>query len=412
MGWVIGTVVMVATVGAVLLLTFAVQRQRQADSDIRQRLESVLTLRRTQALIVDAETGQRGFLLTSNPSFLEPYERARSALPGELRRLAASDIGQQSVQLRALINDKMTELAATIVMTRAGHKDAAIAQVEAGAGRRYMDAIRADCSQRIREERAKIDSSIARSEQFTSKTYVALSFLVFCAAVLLWMALSTLQRTRQLELEAVRLREVAAAEHRTALIARELNHRVKNLFSIVLAIIQLASRGATTPKEAVGRIRERIQALARAHEVSLGTDPMGRFDLETLLRTILAPYASGTAAIEFDGPTVRLPVMRVTPIGLIIHELATNALKYGAWSSDGGKLSITWLVRDDEKHADTRLLRLNWTEHRREPLGEDGTKGFGSRLIDAAIAQLDGTIVRERGEHELNITIEAPIVPS
>ena len=411
MAWVIGTVVLFATVTAVLLLTFAVQRQHQADGDIRQKLESVLTLRRTQALIVDAETGQRGFLLTSDPSFLEPYEQAQRALPGELRQLAASDIGQQSIPLQTLIKYKMRELDATLAMIRAGRREAALSLVEAGTGRKYMDAIRADCSQRIREERARIVASIERSEQFTSRIYAALSLLIFCAAVLLWLVTSMFLQTRQLEVETVRLREVAAAERRTALIARELNHRVKNLFSIVLAIIQLASRGTSTPKEAVGRIRERIQALARAHEVSLGSDPMGRFDLETLLRTILAPYASGNSTIEIGGPQVLLPVMRVTPIGLIVHELATNALKYGAWSVDGGRLSISWLVRDDEEGADVHVLQLDWNEYCREPVGPDGTKGFGSRLIDAAIAQLDGRIVRERGEHGLNITIEAPIVP-
>jgi two-component sensor histidine kinase len=142
---------------------------------------------------------------------------------------------------------------------------------------------------------------------------------------------------------------------------------------------------------------------------------MDGFDLETMLRTLLAPYSDDPSDLDLSGPEIRLPAMRVTPIGLIIHELATNAIKYGAWSADGGKIAVRWEVDDRREHNGTSvgpLLRLHWDERRIERLdGADGPAGFGSKLINAAVAQLDGTINRERKDHGISIVIDAPIIP-
>lgn len=85
--WAIGIVVLIAIAGSSLLLASALRTQRAAGNEVRQRFEYVLALRRAQGLIVDAETGQRGFLLTSQQAYLEPYYRARDQLPEELRQL-------------------------------------------------------------------------------------------------------------------------------------------------------------------------------------------------------------------------------------------------------------------------------------------------------------------------------------
>lgn len=412
----IAALVVVAIAASTFLLTSALRTQHETGVEIRQRFENVLALRRTQALLVYAETAQRGYLLTSQPSFLEPYDVARAELPGEFRKLA-TDIPVPTAELQRLTRAKMNEMALTLDLARSGRRDEAQDAVASGRGKDYMDAIRAEVSRRIAEQQKLLNASIDRSEHFTNRTYWALAALVLSAVALLCAGLVMAFRTQHLEAEAMRLRDVEQAQRRTALIARELNHRVKNLFSIVLAIVHLASRGSTTPKEAVDRVRERVQALARAHEISLGSDPMEGFDLETMLRTLLAPYASGPGDLELSGPEIRLPAMRVTPIGLIVHELATNAMKYGAWSSDGGKIAVRWEVGDPPAHngasVASQLLRLRWDERRSEPLdGADGPSGFGSKLINAAVAQLDGTIDRERKDHGLSIVIDAPIIPS
>lgn len=415
MPWAIGAVLVATTAGSILLMAGALRIQRETDTEVRQHFENVLTLRRTQALLVDAETGQRGYLLTSNRSFLDPYLRASGEVPDKLRELVRTNVVPAGNPLERSSVAKLRELALTLRLADEGHKDTALALVAAGTGKGYMDAIRAETTKLVDIQQQELNSAIGRSERTARDTYAALAMLVFCAVVLLGLGLLTTLRMQRAEAESIRLREVEQAELRTRLIARELNHRVKNLFSIVLAIVQLAGRGSTTPKEAISRIRERVQALARAHEVSLGANPMTGFDLEAMLRTLLAPYSSPAAELELSGPPIQLPPMRVTPIGLIIHELATNAVKYGAWSADGGTVAVHWSVLAGRPHNGTPaadILRICWGEKGRQRPHVDGGIGFGSRLINAAVAQLDGSVSRERGDHGLSIIIDAPIISS
>jgi two-component sensor histidine kinase len=410
--WVIGAIVVVTTIGSFLLLASAFNKQSQTDLFIRQHFGNVLVLRQAEALMVDAETGQRGFLLTSQPSFLDPYNRARSQLPSKLNELVNAGVDARGDALENLRAAKLGELALTLQLAQHGRKDAAVALVAAGKGKRLMDALRVETARRERHQQALIDGAIVRSERYAKASYGALAVLIVSGIALLWLGLSMAARAQTLEAETVRLREVEQAQRQTALVARELNHRVKNLFSIVLAIVQLASRGSSSPKEVVSRVRERIQALARAHEVSLGHNPMSDFDLETMLRTLLAPYSS-PARLELGGPPIHLPVMRVTPIGLLIHELATNAVKYGAWSGGDGKVTVDWSIVEADQYNGTPaspLLRLRWDETRADPLQTEGEMGFGSKLINSAVAQLDGSIVKERSDNGVSIVIDAPIV--
>jgi two-component sensor histidine kinase len=412
--WIVAALVAVAIGASFALLASALRMQRQTSSEIRRHFENVVTLRHAQSLLVDAETGQRGFLLTSNASFLDPYNRAQAQLPSELHHLGNIGIDGPGARLQQIANAKLEELDLTVRLARNGQKPVALARVAEGTGRRLMDAYREETRRLVGEQQRQLDAALQRSEAYTVRTYLALALLLLSAGIVLLLGGTLLLRMRRLEAEGIRLREVEQAERRTALIARELNHRVKNLFSVVLAIVQLASRGSATPKEAVTRIRERIEALARAHEISLGANPMEGFDLQAMLRTILAPYVSSTAELEMSGPALCLPIMRLTPLGLIVHELATNAMKYGAWSKDGGKIALRWSIADEPStggQSAVKRLHLQWDEVGTEALLADGAPGFGSRLINAAVAQLDGSVTRERRDHGLSIVIDAPIIP-
>ena len=413
--WGLACIAALAIAAGALLLASALRTQHRTNEEIRQHFETVLDLRGAQASLVDAETGQRGFLLTSDPGYLMPYERARAELPARLNRLVQMQASTPGDRLQSLAAAKMAELAGTVRLVRSGERDAALARVATGKGKGYMDAIRTEVSWRIDRQQRQLETEIRRAESFTTRIYLALGLVLVACLVLVWFVVTMVWRTGRLEAETQRLREVEAAERRTALVARELNHRVKNLFSIVLAIVQLAGRGTATPKEAITRIRERVQALARAHEVSLGDDPMAGFDLEAMLSAILTPYALDGAALELSGPPVKLPPMRVTPLGLIVYELATNAVKYGAWTGDGGTVAVRWSVANgmvEHENGGLRRLRLSWIESRRTPLAADAGSGFGSRMIDAAVAQLNGSLVKQREDHGLTITIEAPIIPA
>jgi two-component sensor histidine kinase len=410
--WAAVLVVAVIVTASIALLTSALRTQRAAGEETRRHFENVLTLRRTRSLLVDAETGQRGFLLTADPRFLEPYRLARADLPAVLSLLYSAGIAAPGDRLDSLSQAKLRELAETIALVRAGRRDAAITRVASGPGKSYMDELRAETGRRIGLQTAQLDAAIRRSEEYTVRIYRALALLVVVALFVLWLGLRMMLRTQRLEAEAVRLHEVEEAQRQTALIARELNHRVKNLFSVVLAIVQLASRGAASPRETVDRIRDRVQALANAHELSLGNDPMGGFDFETMVRAILAAYVSETCELELSGPPLRLPAMRATPLGLILFELATNAMKYGAWSTGCGKVAVRWSIENGQHRNGAHMLHFQWVETRSEPLLADGAEGFGSRLINSAVAQLGGSIVRERRSHGHTILIDAPIAPA
>jgi PAS domain S-box-containing protein len=162
--------------------------------------------------------------------------------------------------------------------------------------------------------------------------------------------------------------ERKVAQERQGLFVRELHHRIKNLFAVTGGMIALSARSATTPKEYASNIRGRLNALAVAHDLILPSfrggagmladaDPTG---LEVLLRRILSPYVeapshSSGARLILYGPSVPLGARAVTTFALILHELATNAAKYGALSVEEGNLRITWECVDNH-------LILKWEE--------------------------------------------------
>lgn len=412
MSWVTAfAIALVLAAGAAALIA-ALNAQRRSGEEITTRFENVLVLRRVLRLAVDAETGQRGYLLTGDRTFLAPYEGASRELPQVLSRLDTAGYGTTSGELRGLIAAKMDEMALTLRLADSGRRDEALRVVREGRGKRYLDGIRARLEALTAREQGLIATAIATSERDSIRTYILLAILAAFVVALGAFGASLLLRTQRLEVEADRLRAVEAAEQETRLIARELNHRVKNLFAVVLAIVQLAGRGATGASDAITRIRERVQALANAHEVSLGRGVEQRFELEALIRATLAPYARGASDLVIDGPPLELPVMRVTPLGMIIHELATNAVKHGAWACAGGTVRVSWSVADDPggNDASLKLLRLCWEETCPSSLAVENRSGFGSRLIAAAVSQLGGRLDRERRDHGLLCTLDAPIV--
>jgi two-component sensor histidine kinase/CHASE3 domain sensor protein len=408
--WTILAVVLVAIVAASLLLGSSLRSQRATAADITRSFEDTLTLRRTLRLLVDAETGQRGFLLTGKPGFLEPYERARRLIPSQLDRLVERRLVAADGPLMSRSERKLAELSRTVALAQSGRRSQALAIVASEDGKHDMDAIRTEVSTLTRLEQAHIERALQQSEDVTRQTYVGLAVLAAAGVAILWLGVAMLLRAGRLESETARLHEVEQAERRSSLIAKELNHRVKNLFAVILALVQLASRGATTPKEAVHRISERLQALARAHEIALGTNPMDWFDLEALLAAILAPYASGGGELEMSGPAVEIAPSQITPISLIVHELATNALKYGAWSDAGGAVLLTWSRLAPDTDSEQPLLRLAWEERADSPVSKDGAAGFGSRMIKASVAQLDGRFARKRTGRGLSFTIDVPVI--
>jgi two-component sensor histidine kinase len=181
--------------------------------------------------------------------------------------------------------------------------------------------------------------------------------------------------------------EQRLAESRQALLMREVDHRAKNVLAMVQSIVRL-SRTAD-PARFADAIEGRIAALARAHDL-LAVDQWTTGGLRELLDGELAPYFIADRVV-LDGPTVVLRAEAVQPLAMAVHELTTNAAKYGVLSGPVGRVDLNWAITSDLGQG---TLRLIWKEVGGPPLaGPPPRRGFGSRLMDEIVrSQLGGTI--------------------
>lgn len=163
-------------------------------------------------------------------------------------------------------------------------------------------------------------------------------------------------------------------------LTRELNHRVKNTLANVLSIVSLTRRRATDLDEFAEGIDGRIRALSATHDL-LTQSEWGATPIRAVIEAELAPYVRNSdASLELAGPHVELAPNDALSLGLAVHELATNAAKYGSLSVPEGKVRITWSLVDDT------LANLHWVESGGPPVPEDRRRGFGSELIEKIVA--------------------------
>jgi PAS domain S-box-containing protein len=171
------------------------------------------------------------------------------------------------------------------------------------------------------------------------------------------------------------------AELKQALLAREVDHRARNALAVVQAIVRLG-RAKTTEEYIVG-VEGRVRALARSHELLSQSRWQGA-DIKRLIDEEFAPYQSGDGCRAIlDGPAIILPPDKAQSVALIIHELATNAAKYGALSGGAGRVDLTWALR-------AGVLTLRWIEAGGPPVSVPTTKGFGTKIIEASLNKSRG----------------------
>ena len=171
------------------------------------------------------------------------------------------------------------------------------------------------------------------------------------------------------------------AEEERDLLTHELSHRVKNTLAVVQALAMQTGRGVADVGEFLERFVGRIQALGRAHGVLLegGWQPT---DLDRLAREVLAPFlAERVDGVAVTGDATRLDPKQSLGLALVLHELATNAAKYGALSVPEGRLDLRWHV---EPGPDGRELHLDWREGGGPAVEPPETAGFGTRMIERA----------------------------
>jgi two-component sensor histidine kinase len=246
-------------------------------------------------------------------------------------------------------------------------------------------------------QRQSRDAAFDNANRAASRVVPLLLAMWLVLLALLWTGYHGERARARAEIAAAQTDQLRDLNARNELLARELAHRVRNLFGVVLSLIGLSARKPGTTAEVIGDITQRVHALSRAHNVATG-DVSGDVELTALLKSLCQPYQTDDKAltITLHGPAEVVPAYMVSPFALVFHELATNAAKYGALSVPGGRVRVAWNERDDDQP-----LRIEWRElggpapqstkdHADQPGG-----GFGQRMTEAAMRQIGGKLTRE-----------------
>jgi two-component sensor histidine kinase len=171
------------------------------------------------------------------------------------------------------------------------------------------------------------------------------------------------------------------AEDRQTMLVAELNHRVKNILAIVNSIAGQTVRASSSLGSFSTAFSGRIKALAVAHDVLTRTRWIG-IGLNELLSALLEPHqGTDEARVILQGPPVLLPAQAVMPLSMAMHELATNASKYGALSVPQGTVTIDWVLRDDGAPR----VEVTWIEQDGPRVEPERASGFGTKLIDRVV---------------------------
>jgi two-component sensor histidine kinase len=200
------------------------------------------------------------------------------------------------------------------------------------------------------------------------------------------------------------------AQERQRLLAREADHRVKNIFANVHSMINLSARSAKSPKDMAQALRGRLDALLRAKDLVrpgiMGTEHESeQTTMDALVRTVLQPYENGSPdRIVLNGPDVPVGAKAVTGLALVLHESATNAVKYGALSRPDGSIHVTWDASGD-------ALRLDWDEIGGPEINlRPQARGFGSILAERSVTgDLGGRIEHDWRRNGLRLKLSIPL---
>jgi PAS domain S-box-containing protein len=210
------------------------------------------------------------------------------------------------------------------------------------------------------------------------------------------------------------LADAGRAHDGQTMLFREMGHRIRNLFALASSVVALSARFAKTPQDMADTVRDRLDALARAHDLTLpnfvdtADQTEARTTLHALLRTIVSPYDDAGhqdgERVSIYGPDVPVSSDAVASLALLLHEFATNAAKFGALSSPTGHVEVTCEIAGDE-------LRVAWQERGGPTLvGPAQREGFGTLLGHATVRrQLGGSIARDWNSTGLTIRLVVPL---
>lgn len=199
--------------------------------------------------------------------------------------------------------------------------------------------------------------------------------------------------------------DVTERQHHNAemeFIVSETRHRMKNLFAVVRSIALQTDVKDCTAADYRETLLGRLETTFRAQEIAATSDTA---DLETLLRQVVSEPGAGR--LHCNGPVVLLASSKVLPISMIFHELMTNAVKYGAYSTAEGSVNVSWSLEPGEKGR--TYLTCEWREENGPPVSPPDRKGYGTELIKGTSVQLGGRVELRYDPGGLTAIIRIPV---
>jgi PAS domain S-box-containing protein len=202
--------------------------------------------------------------------------------------------------------------------------------------------------------------------------------------------------------------ELRYSQEQQDLLLREMNHRVKNLFTVVSSVVRLSARSAMSASELVQLVDERLISLSRAHDLTMPRIKGGQITvqfapLSELAEISLAPYQKQSVAaqrITVSGPDIQCGPVAATALALLFHEFATNSVKYGALSVEAGRVTLEWVFGE--------TFRIYWKETGGPMIaGKPDTVGFGNVMVQASVKTLAGQIEHDWAFEGLSIIVDA-----
>ena len=205
----------------------------------------------------------------------------------------------------------------------------------------------------------------------------------------------------------VDITERKRAEAEQAMLMREVHHRVRNTLAIAQAIVGSTAKSSDTIEGFKDALIGRISALARTH-LLMSDATRTAVDFEVMLKNELEPFADGSGMrVAMSGPPVEVSSRTAVPLGMALHEMTTNAAKYGALSTWGGKLEVTWRVITEAKN---RHLEFDWIESGGPALTPPDRKGFGAQLLEIVLPrQIAATTNVDYRPDGLHVRVKLPL---
>lgn len=394
--------------GTVLLIFQTIESERAVRAQAARTSEILAELDTINRAVLNAETGQRGYLLSLDRRYLAPYLSARERYGPALDQLRTL-LGPGStprqrdllIEVENLTLSRFGEMRDSVDLIERGEVLEARTRVLTDEGQEVMDRLRRALRELEAIEREQLAAATAATTRAESQVLPLLGALFALLLLALLLGYRLARRAAEAEIEASQAAALAEARDRADLLAGELNHRVKNLFAVILAIVRMSGKDAAPEaRPVVDRIAERIHALLAAHEVTQGQTGTGAASLRVLIETTIKPYLSSERKALLEGPTVDLTGRQVTPVGLVMHELTTNAVKYGCWAH-GGLLRVTWSLEGGD-------LLIDWREDSPGVVEAPERSGFGSLLMTSASRQLRGSIERRFTSDGIHVAMRLP----